>query len=166
MSRTHLKLLQDCVNNFNKELNPFIKQRKVTVRCEKVRHLLFPAHFIKHGRSTAIQDPLNSFDQFKSAALIQVSKTLTRTLAIRFRDYLITSLVIANGLEHQTLYSHVLRTFRNIRWSKIMQNMLSLTAITKRTRFMAKKIMVVSKWKIDTRLFTSFQQQGKNGSVK
>ena len=166
MSRTHLKLLQDCVNNFNKELNPFIKQRKVTVRCEKVRHLLFPGHFIKHGRSTAIQDLLNSFDQFKSATPIQVSKTLTRTFAIRFRDYLITSLVIANGLEHQTLYSHVLRTFRNIRWSKIMQNMLSLTAITKRTRFMAKKIMVVSKWKINPRLFTSFQQQGRNGSVK
>ena len=28
MSRTHLKLLEDCVNDFNKELNPFIKQKK------------------------------------------------------------------------------------------------------------------------------------------
>ena len=140
MSRTHLKLLQDCVNDFNKEFNPFIKQRKVTVRFEKVRHLLYPAHFIKHGRSKVIQDLLNSFHQFESAAPIQVSKTITRTFAIQFRDYLITSLVIANGLDHQTLYSHVLRTFRNIRCSKIMQDMLSLTAITKRARFMAKKL--------------------------
>ena len=155
MSRTHLKLLQDCVINFNKDLNPFIKQRKFTVRCENVRHLLFPAHFIKHGRSTAIQDLLNAFDQFKSAALTQVSKTLTLTFAIQFRDYLITTLVIANRLQHQTLFSHVLRTFRNIRWSKIMQD-----------KIYGKKVIVALEWNIGTCLFTSFQQQVINRSVK
>ena len=111
MLRTHLKLLEDCVNDFNKELNPFIKQRKVTVRREKVRCHLFPAHFIKYGRSTAIQDLLKCYDQFKNAAQTQVSKKLTRTFVIQFRDYLITSLVIGNGLRASNVIQLHLKDF-------------------------------------------------------
>ena len=118
MSRTHLKLLEDCVNDFNKELNPFLKQKKVTVWCEKVRHLLFPAHFIKYGRSTAIQDLLNCYDQFKNAAPTQVSKKLTGSLTIQFRDYLITSLVIGNGLRASNVTQLRLKDFEEYKMVK------------------------------------------------
>lgn len=141
----HLKLLEDCVNNFNKKLNPFIKQRKVTAGREKVRYLLFPAHFIKYGQSTAIQDLLNCYDQFKNAAPTQVSKKLTRTFAVPFRDYLITSLVIGNGLRASNVIQLHLKDFKEY---KVVKDYAGYKVITndkyKTSTIYGEKFIVVS----------------------
>ena len=55
MSRSQLTVLNQAIEDFNKELNPLIKQRKVEVRQMKRENLLFADHFIRYGRSFSIQ---------------------------------------------------------------------------------------------------------------
>ena len=90
ISRSQLTVLSQAIEDFSKELNPLIKQGKVEVRLLKRENLLFADHFIRYGRSPFIQ---------KGIKMVSNShKGFTKTFAINFRDYLITSLVINNGL--------------------------------------------------------------------
>ena len=91
MSRQILHLLDYCISDFNKELNPFIKQRKVDVRQHKVRYLLLPSHFIDYGRSRHVQKLVNVANKEKK-------EHFSKSFAIQFRDYLITTMTITNGL--------------------------------------------------------------------
>ena len=65
MSRTHLQLLENCISDFNKDLNPYIKQRKGSVRKEKLKPLLLPSYFISYGRNQVIQNMLKIFPNYK-----------------------------------------------------------------------------------------------------
>ena len=95
MSRLEISLLSEAINDFNKELNPHVKQRKVDVRRQKVKVLIGPNHFIRYGRSQFIQNLVKSYKRFLSAA---ERKKITRKFALEFRDYIIASLCIGNGL--------------------------------------------------------------------
>ena len=86
MSRLQLKNLEDSISNFNKELIPLIKQRKVDVGRDKIQNLLTPGHFIRYGRSSYIQRLLTTFENFKI------------TPKFTARDYVIASFCIRNGL--------------------------------------------------------------------
>ena len=90
MSRSQMTVLNQAIEDFNKELNPLIKQRKVEVRQMKRENLLFADHFIRYGRSSFIQKMIKMVSNSR--------KGFTKKFAINFRDYLITSLVINNGL--------------------------------------------------------------------
>ena len=93
MSRAQIQLLSETITDFNKELNPFIKRRKVDVRRNKVKQLLTPGHFIKYGQSEFVQQLISTVKRDK-----QRSKMITSEFARQFRDYLITSIAITNGL--------------------------------------------------------------------
>ena len=54
MSRSQLTVPNQAIVDFNKELNPLIKQRKVEVRQMKRENLLLADHFIRYGRSSFI----------------------------------------------------------------------------------------------------------------
>ena len=97
MSRMQLQVLEQAIGDFNKELNPLIKQRKVTIRGDKLKQLLLPSHFIKYGRSKAVQALLKVFSEFRTSPK-SCKQKLTRKFAIQFRDYLLTNMVIGNGL--------------------------------------------------------------------
>ena len=90
MSRQCLHMLEEQVGAFTKKLNPSIKQRKIDVRREKVRSLLLSRHFIAYGRSKHVQKLI--WSSKKPSQFVRKSK------AIQMRDYLITTLVIGNGL--------------------------------------------------------------------
>ena len=89
MSRQDLHFIEDAISDFNKCLTPFIKQRKVDVRRQKARNLLLPSHFIAYGKSPHIQNFLR---------LPNLKQMLTKSTAVQFRDFLMTSFVIGNGL--------------------------------------------------------------------
>ena len=55
MSRSQLTVLSQAIEDFNKELNPLIKQRKVEVRQMKRENLLSAYHFIRYGRSPSFK---------------------------------------------------------------------------------------------------------------
>ena len=96
MSRSQLHFLDESMTDFNKDLNPHIRQRKVDVGREKVRQLLLASHFVSYGKSEAIQNMLSLYEQHKGPSK-NIRKKLSRTVVIQFRDYLISSLVIGNG---------------------------------------------------------------------
>ena len=110
MSRSQLHLLDESITDFNKDLNPHIKQRKVDVRREKVRQLLLASHFVSYGRSEAIQNLLSLYEQHKGPSK-NIRKKLSRTVAIQFRDYLIASLVIGNGLRASNIMELRMKDF-------------------------------------------------------
>ena len=60
MSRYQIQLLSEAIDDYNKELNPLIKQRKIDVRRNKFDHLLKPVHFIKYGQSQFVQTLIKS----------------------------------------------------------------------------------------------------------
>ena len=49
MSRSQLTVLKQAIEDFNKELNPLIKQRNVEAWQMKRENLLFADHFIRYG---------------------------------------------------------------------------------------------------------------------
>ena len=55
MSRYQLTVLNQAIENFNKELNPLIKQQKVKVRQIKRENLLFADHFVRYGGGSIIR---------------------------------------------------------------------------------------------------------------
>ena len=114
MSRIQLSYLEDTISDFNKELNPLIKQRKIDVRREKVRNLLTPTHFINYGRSSCIQGLLEVYNRFKKAPKSTATK-LTRKFATQFRDYIITSMCIGNGLRASNIMHLRLRDFNEFK---------------------------------------------------
>ena len=89
MTRSQLTVLSQAIEDFNKELNPLIKQRQVEVRQMKRENLLFADHFIRYCRSPFIQ---------KMIKVVSNSQEDFTKFAINFRDYLTTTLVINNGL--------------------------------------------------------------------
>ena len=110
MSRNELSHLEKAVEDFNKELNPHIKQRKIDVRRNKVCHLLTPDHFIRYGRSKLVQNLIHVYAEFKKQPKSQI-KRMTRQFAIQFRDFLIASLCIGNGLRASNVMELRLRDF-------------------------------------------------------
>ena len=95
MNTLQLHLLEESVTDYNKNLNPFIKQRKVEIRKENLKHLLTPLHFIKFGRSDYTQKMIKKCNEYQKA---KQKKSPTKAFCIQFRNYLITSLTIDNGL--------------------------------------------------------------------
>ncbi|XP_057300018.1 uncharacterized protein LOC130630515 isoform X2 [Hydractinia symbiolongicarpus] len=93
MSRLQLSSLSQSANDFNKQLNPLVKQRKVEIRKNKCKQLLRPTHFIKYGESKFVQHLISQVQKG-----VTKRSQFTRSFAIQFRDYLITNLVIGNGL--------------------------------------------------------------------
>ena len=109
LSRQHLHLLEEQVNAFSKTLNPSIKQRKIDVRREKVKNLLLPAHFIAYGRSKHVQNLIRSTSTSK--------RLMTKKFATHMRDYLITTLVIQNGLRASNIVNLTLKDVKKPRKS-------------------------------------------------
>ena len=91
INRKQMDLIEKSVEDFNKELNPLIKQRKVDVREEKRKNLLTSDHFVRYGRSNFVQKLIKTSKN-------NLTKIFSKQFCINFRDYLITSLVIGNGL--------------------------------------------------------------------
>ena len=77
------------VNDFNNYLHPLIQQRKV--RKMKRRNLLTALHFLNFGQSKFVQDLIKRY-QSNKPVLFSTSFT------VDFLNYLITCLVIGNGL--------------------------------------------------------------------
>ncbi|XP_057297196.1 uncharacterized protein LOC130626107 isoform X2 [Hydractinia symbiolongicarpus] len=107
MSRVQLQILSDTIKDFNKQLNPFIKQRKVQVRRLKVKHLLHPQHFINFGQSEYVQTLISKAENRDKHC------QYTKRFAQNFRDYLIASLVIGNGLRASNIMNLRLNDFEN-----------------------------------------------------
>ena len=97
LKRFQLQMVEQAMTDFNKDLNPHIKQRKIDVRRDKVKQLFLPSHFIRYGHSEVVQNLIGIFHNYKKNPK-KYRKLLTRKIAIQFRDYLIASLVIGNGL--------------------------------------------------------------------
>lgn len=95
MNTLQLHLLEESVTDYNKNLNPFIKQRKVEIRKENLKHLLTPLHFIKFGRSDYTQKMIKKCNEYQKA---KQKMSPTKAFCMQFRNYLITSLTIDNGL--------------------------------------------------------------------
>ena len=110
MSRQQLNLLEKAVEDFNKELNPYIKQRKVEIQMMKLKQLLLPSHFISYGRNSAIQRVVQYYEEFKKNP-VKFHRTANRQMALNFRNYLITSLVIGNGLRASNIIELRLKDF-------------------------------------------------------
>ena len=110
MSRSQVHLLDESLTDFNKDFSPHIKQRKVDVGREKVRQLLLASHFVSYGRSEAIQNLLSLYEQHKGPSK-NIRKKLSRTVVIQFRDYLISSLVIGNGLRASNIMELRMKDF-------------------------------------------------------
>lgn len=102
-----MDLAEKCMDDFNKELNPLIKQRKVEVRENKRKNLLTADHFIRYGRSAYHQKLLN-------AHLKPSSQTFTKQFAINFRDYLISAMVIGNGLRASNIIELTVEDLYNV----------------------------------------------------
>lgn len=83
-------MLEEAVSDFNKDLNPLIKQRKVEVRHYKRNNLMTVNHFLKFGKSDFVQNLISHCSSNQGPFSIGYS--------IDFRNYLIASLVIGNGL--------------------------------------------------------------------
>ena len=107
MSRQQLHAFEDTLADFNKELNPYIKQRKVDVRRFKVKNLLLPSHFIAYGRSDHVQNLIKVYANWKES-------NLTQSYAIRFRDYLISTLVIGNGLRPSNIVNLTIQDLKEV----------------------------------------------------
>ena len=108
MSRMQLSSLAQSIKDFNKQLNPYIKQRKVELRKTKAKQLLRPAHFISYGESSYVQGIIR---QVKNGA--NKRSKFTRSFAIQYRDYLIASLVIGNGLRASNIMELTMKDFDN-----------------------------------------------------
>ena len=108
MSRMQMQTLEQSVSDFNKELNPHIKQRKVEVRRQKVRQLLRPEHFIAYGQSTFVQGLIKESNKSNKSTMI-----FTKNFSLQYRDYLIASLVIGNGLRASNVLQLNIKDFEN-----------------------------------------------------
>jgi len=97
MSKIQLNLLESTIKDFNNDLKTSVQQRKVDVRQHKIKTLLTPADFIKFGRSHHVQNLIKFYKSYSEGSLI------TSDLIISFRDYLITTLCIGNGLRPSNL---------------------------------------------------------------
>ena len=104
MNRMQIQILEQSVNDFNKDLHPLIQQRKVEVRKMKRRNLLTALHFINFGQSKFVQDLIKRYHSKKTA-------TFSTGFAVDFRNYLITSLVIGNGLRASNIIQLKLSDF-------------------------------------------------------
>lgn len=113
MSRSELQILRQSITDFNKELKPHIKQRKTEVRKNKVCQLLTPSHFIRYGRSKHVQNIIKTVDECRDSP--EYGKVLPKSVAIQILDYLITSLVIINGLRSSNIINLRLRDFEKCR---------------------------------------------------
>ena len=80
------------------------------VHSNKLRQLLLTSHFNRYGRSKAIQDLLKIYSEHKSSHK-KCAKKLTHKFAIQFRVYLITVLVIGNGLRASNVIELRVRDF-------------------------------------------------------
>lgn len=114
MTRMQMHLFEEMISDLNKDLNPMIKQRKIEVRANKLKHLMTPVQFIRYGRSEYVQHLIRQFDQFKGDR----NNMMTRRLAIQFRDYIITRLTIANGLRASNIIELKVNDFEN---AKVVQ---------------------------------------------
>ena len=90
MSRFDLSNIENAISDFSKELHLHIAQRKVEVRRNKAKHLLNPEQFFKYGKSKHIQSLMEIVNK--------KANSISKGLALQFRDYLIASLCIGNGL--------------------------------------------------------------------
>ena len=106
MSRMQIQILEQAMNDFNKDLHPLIQQRKVEVRKNKRKNLLTSMHFINFGQSKFVQDLIK---RFKSSS--SISK-FTSGFAVDFRNYVITSVVIGNGLRASNVMELQLSDFK------------------------------------------------------
>ena len=86
------QILEQSVNDFNKDLHPFIQQRKVEVRKMKRGNLLTARRFIKFGQSKFVQDLIKKYQSNKPV-------TFSTGFVVDFRNYLITILVIEKRSE-------------------------------------------------------------------
>ena len=91
MNRMQIQFLEQSVNHFNNDLHPLIQQGKVEVREIKRRNLLTALHFLNFGQSKFVQDLIKRY-QSNKPVLFSTSFT------VDFLNYLITCLVIGNGL--------------------------------------------------------------------
>lgn len=106
MNRRQIKMLEETVQDFNKDLNHHIKQRKVEVRQHKRNNLLTASHFINFGKSKFVQNLIQTAND------LSVCK-FTSGFAIDFRNYLIASLVIGNGLRSSNIIELGLNDFKH-----------------------------------------------------
>ena len=89
--RAPIQFLEQSVNHFNNDLHPLIQQGKVEVREIKRRNLLTALHFINFGQSKFVQDLIKRYQSNKPVLF-------STSFAVDFLNYLITCLVIGNGL--------------------------------------------------------------------
>ena len=95
MNRIQIQTLEQTMSDFNKDLYPLIQQRKVEVRKNKRKNLLTAFHFINFGQSKFVQDLIS---KYKSFSRTTSCCKFTHGFAVDFRNYLVASLVIGNGL--------------------------------------------------------------------
>lgn len=62
LNRLQIQMIEGSMNDFNKDLNNQIKQRKVEVRRNKRQNLLTASHFIKFGQSQFVQTIIKSYE--------------------------------------------------------------------------------------------------------
>lgn len=109
-SRDNLKQLEKALDDNNKKLHPKINQRKVDIRRFKAKTLLAPAHFVKYGSSEFVQNLLNNFIDYKKNP-DGFLKFVGKPLATQFRDYIITTLCIFNGLRPSNIIELRIKDF-------------------------------------------------------
>ena len=98
MSRMQLSSLAQAIKDFNKLLNPYIKQRKVELRKTNAKQLLRPAHFSNYGENSYVQGIIRQVWNGVNKLL-----KFTRSFCIQFDDYL--ALLLAMDYELPTSWS-------------------------------------------------------------
>ena len=97
MTIVQLNLLECSIKDLNDDLTKLIRQRKVEVRQQKIKTLLTHKSFIKYGRSKHVQSLIKFYQTFQDGCLI------TSSMITDFRDYLMATLCIGNGLRPSNL---------------------------------------------------------------
>ena len=82
-----------------------MKHIKIEVLKRNTKQLLRPEHFITYGRSKFVQQLI------RESSTKSLKLKYTKAFSIQFRDYLITSLVIGNGLRASNIIQLKLTDF-------------------------------------------------------